>query len=297
MEREFLWLRAAGSDVFGTVLFTGYYEPLLEGSLERTGPYQYPIYGRPPDLLEIDLGAFKESLRGKRIIGRLVGHRVVPYFSRAQIDGQGALNGRGLELLWLRDPVDLFFLHIQGSGQILLPNGRRIHVNYAGTNGRPYRSIGRILIDQGAIPREQMSMQAIKAYLKAHPEEMEEILFANPSYVFFRIVKEGPLGSLGVPVTPGRTIATDPRLFPRGGLAFIRARKPVTDGEGRILRWDRFSRFVLNQDSGGAIRGAGRVDLFCGSGPEAELTAGHLQHQGRLYFLLWKGSPTLMAKN
>lgn len=293
MEREFIWFRAAGSDVFRTVLFTGYYEPLLEGSLRREGPYRFPIYRRPTDLLEIDLGRFRPAFRGQRIVARIEGQRVLPYYSRAQIDGMGVLAGRGLELVWLKDPLDLFFLHIQGSGEILLPDGRKIHVGYAGSNGHPYRSIGRILLQQGAIPPEKISMQAIKAYLRAHPEQMQEILFANPSYIFFRILKDGPLGSLGVPVTPGRTIATDPRLFPRGGLAFIRARKPVTDREGRIIRWERFSRFVLNQDSGGAIRGAGRADLFCGSGPEAELIAGHLQHRGRLYFLLWKGCQAL----
>jgi membrane-bound lytic murein transglycosylase A len=288
MAEEFLWFRAAGRDLFGTVLFTGYYLPLLEGRLKPDWEFRYPIYRLPPDVVEIDLGTFRSRLQGERLVGRMDGRKVVPYLTRAEIDGQGRLDEKGLEIAWLKDPVERFFLHIQGSGQILLEQGERLNVNYAAVNGHPYRSIGKILMDEGSIAREEMSMQAIRAFLSAHPERMDEILFANPSYVFFRVVKDGPLGNIEVPITSGRSIATDSRLFPKGGLAFIRAQRPVVQPDGRIAQWRPFSRFVLNQDTGGSIRGAGRVDLYCGSGIEAEVTAGYLQHEGSLYFLIKK---------
>jgi membrane-bound lytic murein transglycosylase A len=288
IREDFLWFRAAGLDIFGSVLFTGYYEPILEGRLSPNGVFRYPLYLRPSDILEINLGAFRETLKGQRLMGRLQGERVVPYYSRAEIDGEGALAEKGLEIAWLKDPVKLFFLHIQGSGQIVLEDGRRIHVNYAGTNGHPYRSIGKLLIDDEAIPKEKMSMQAIRTYLWDHQERLEEVLFSNPSYIFFSLSDKGPLGNLSVPLTPGRSIATDSRLFPGAGLAWIQTERPLVDQSGHVIEWREFSRFVLNQDTGGAIRGAGRVDLFCGSGYEAEMMAGHLKHDGRLLFLLKK---------
>lgn len=293
LREDFLWFRAAGQDIFGKVLFTGYYEPLLEGKREPDEVFRYPIYQRPPDLLRIDLGAFRERFKGERLMGRLQGQSIIPYYSRAEIDGEGSLAEKELEIAWFKDPVDLFFLHIQGSGQVILEDGQRIHVNYDGANGHPYRSIGKILIDEGEIPREEMSMQAIRAYMQNHPERLQEILYANPSYIFFDASDVGPFGSISVALTPGRSIATDSRLFPKGGLSLIETQRPVVDGDGQITAWKEFSRFVLNQDTGGAIRGAGRVDLFCGSGPEAELMAGHLNHEGRLYFLLKKADDGL----
>ncbi len=286
LRREFIWLRAAGRDLFGTVLFSGYYLPVLEGRLRPDGDFRYPIYRVPPDMLEVEIGSFSGQPHGGRLVARVAGRKVVPYYTRAEIDGGGVLEGRGLELVWLRDPVDRFFLHIQGSGRILLPQGRTMDVNYAASNGHPYVSIGKLLIEEGAIPREQMSMQAIRAYLRGHPERMDALLSSNPSYVFFRQVEGGPSGSLEVPITPGRSIATDSRLFPKAGLAFIRCQRPAVDEQGRIVSWQPFSRFVLNQDTGGGIQGAGRVDLYCGSGTEAETMAGHLRHDGSLFFLL-----------
>lgn len=286
LREEFIWFRAAGRDIFGAVLFSGYYLPVLEGRLRPEVDFRYPIYRVPSDIVEVELGPFRGQPHGERLVARLAGRKVVPYYTRAEIDGGRALEGRGLELVWLRDPVDRFFLHIQGSGLILLAQGQTMHVSYAGSNGHPYVSIGRILIEEGAIPREQMSMQAIRAYLRDHPERMEALLSSNPSYVFFREVQGGPLGSLEVPITPGRSIATDSRLFPKAGLAFIQAQRPTLDEEGRIITWRPFSRFVLNQDTGGGIQGAGRVDLYCGSGREAEIMAGHLRHDGSLFFLL-----------
>ena len=270
------------------VLFTGYYEPILDGSLQRTDTYRYPIYRTPDDHIAIDLGTFKEKYRGERIIARIEEGNIVPYYTREDIDIRGCLAGKGTELLWLSDPIDIFFLQIQGSGVVKLPDGELVQVSYEQSNGHPYSSVGRILVEEGKMTIGEVSMKGIKRYLRDHPDEIFEILSRNESYVFFRIVDEGPVGSLNVTVTPGRSIATDASLFPKGALAFVRLRKPVIDEEGAIVSWEPFSRFVLNQDTGGAIKGPGRVDLFCGRGRDAEIMAGHLRQEGELYFLVKK---------
>jgi membrane-bound lytic murein transglycosylase A len=280
--------RASGGAPSGKVLFTGYYEPVLKGSPGRSEQYRYPIYRKPDDSVVVQLGKFREKYRNERLVGRVENGELVPYFSREEIDGAGVLENRGLEIAWFADPVDIFFLHIQGSGMICLPDGMCFQVSYAQSNGRAYRSIGRLLIDSGKATRENLSMQGIKKYLREHPEEAREILNYNESYVFFRRVEEGPVGSIGVALTGGRSIATDQTIFPRGALAFVKTRKPVIGPGGDIRSWVPFSRFVLNQDTGGAITGPGRVDLFCGRGNEAEITAGHLKEEGDLYFLVLK---------
>jgi membrane-bound lytic murein transglycosylase A len=280
--------RSVGSSNPGQVFFTGYYEPSLEGSLEKTTEYRFPIYARPSDLTTINLSLFLPELKGKKIIGRYTDQTVVPYYDRSDIEYKGALEGKTREIAWLKDRIDLFFLQIQGSGKIYLNNDDILHVHYHATNGRPYRSIGKLLIDTGKIPREEMSMQKIRAYLHDHPEEVETILNHNPSYVFFNIQEDGPIGYLEVKLTPGRSIALDRSLFPRAGLAFIETHKPLINGSGKIHKWSAFSRFVLNQDTGGAINGSGRADLFWGNGTYAEIAAGHMQHPGTLYFLVLK---------
>jgi membrane-bound lytic murein transglycosylase A len=280
--------RASGSAPSGRVLFTGYYEPVLKGSLEKTGQYSYPIYRRPDDSVVVQLGKFREKYRYERLVGRVENGELLPYFTREEIDGAGVLENRGLEIAWFADPVDIFFLHIQGSGMICLPDGKCFQVSYAQSNGRAYRSIGKFLIDSGKATRENLSMQGIKKYLREHPGEAQEIINYNESYVFFRIVAEGPVGSIGVALTGGRSIATDQTIFPRAALAYIKSRKPVIEAGGDIRSWVPFSRFVLNQDTGGAITGPGRVDLFCGRGREAEIMAGHLREEGELYFLILK---------
>jgi membrane-bound lytic murein transglycosylase A len=276
-------LEAAGGES-GEVLFTGYYEPTIEASLQRSAAYATPILGRPEDVIEAPLEPFAPRFKGERIFGRLEGRRLVPYWSRAEINA-GKLAGRGLELAWAKDPVALFFVEVQGSGVLRLPDGSERRIGYAGSNGRPYRSIGALLIQEGVIAREAMSMQALRAWLAAHPAERERVLTYNESYVFFRFLEGAAVGSLGRPVTPGRSIATDARLFPPGALAFIRTERPVLAADGTV-RWEPLSRFVLNQDTGGAIRGAGRVDVFWGRGPEAELAAGMMKQKGRLLFLV-----------
>jgi membrane-bound lytic murein transglycosylase A len=277
------------------VLFTGYYQPVIEGSLVQTAEYAYPIYAKPADLIVGELVTVIPSLSSRRIVGRLEGGDFVPYYSRREIDELGALRGRGNEIAWAKNPIDLFFLHIQGSGILQLPDGKRLLIGYAGANGRPYRSIGRFLIDRGKMSRDEMSMQRLRGYLAEHVEEQSEILTHNESYVFFRFVREGPLGSLEVPVTAGRSIATDARLFPKGALAVISSEIPVFDATGQLAGWRPFSRFVLNQDTGGAIRGPQRVDLYFGSGAEAGAEAGVMNRPGRLYFVSLKNASTAAA--
>lgn len=288
VRKHFIAYRSVGADSDHGVLFTGYYEPTIQGSLQPDEHYRFPLYGVPDDLKLIDLGDFRSEYQGIRLIGRCEADQVVPYYTREEIDCEKTLSGRGQELVWLADPVARFFLQIQGSGRIRLLNGDYIRITYAASNGRPYRSIGRLLIEQGHLPREAVSMQAIRRYLREHPEKRDEILNQNPSYVFFREVEDGPLGSLSVPVTAGRSIATDPSFFPRGALAFIECRKPVFARDGVIMGWTDFARYALNQDTGGAIRGPARVDLFWGNGPFSRIAAGHMKHYGHLYFLLVK---------
>jgi membrane-bound lytic murein transglycosylase A len=289
IRRNFFLYRAAGRVGNRHVLFTGYFEPVFEARRVPDETFRYPIYRKPNDLIEIDLSLFREELKGEKIIARIEGDRVVPYFSRSQIDGQKAITGKGLEIAWLKDPLDVDFLQIQGSGLLQLKDGESIRVGYAGKNGRPYRSIGRYMIDQGLLEREEVSMQRIRSYLSEHPEMIDEVLNYDPSYVFFRILGEGPVvGSMNVPLTPGRSLALDLRLFPEGALAFISNQKPVVNEAGDITGWQDFSRFVLVQDTGGAIRGSGRADLFWGRGPYAELAAGHMKHDGELYLLMKK---------
>jgi len=280
-------LEAAGGPD-GRMLVTGYYEPVVEADERPSAEYGVPILSLPDDLVEVRLETFDPRFRGERVFGRVEGRRLVPYWRRAEIDA-GRLAGRGLELAWARDPVDLFFMEIQGSGTLRFPDGRERRVGYAGANGRPYRAIGRLLIDEGQIPREAMSMQAIREWLRAHPEERQRVLEHNESYVFFRPLSGPPEGSLGRPLTPGRSVATDARLFPPGMLAFLDTERPERAGDG-TARWVPLTRFVLNQDTGGAIRGAGRVDFFWGRGEAAAFAAGVMRQPGRLYFLVPRAS-------
>ena len=288
LRKDFLVYKATGREGDKDVLFTGYFEPVYDGSIEPDEEYAFPLYKKPDNLIRIDLSPFREEFKGKSIVALIDGKKVVPYYSRKQIETEKALEGRGLEVAWLKDPLDVTFLHIQGSGRLKLPDGATIFVGYDASNGRPYRSIGRYMLDEGLLTREEISMQTIRQYLLDHPEILDEVLNQNPSYVFFDIREEGPLGNISVVLTPGRSIATDSRLFPKGALGFISCQKPVLDNEGKITDWIDFSRFVVNQDTGGAIKGAGRVDLFWGSGEYAQLAAGNMKHEGELYIFIKK---------
>lgn len=270
------------------ILFTGYYQPVLEGSLSRNAEYRFPVYGKPKDLIVGETVTLKPEWSVETFVGRLEGEGLVPYYSRDEIDRLGSLEGKAYEIAWVTDPVDLFFLHIQGSGILRLPDGTRRHLSYAASNGRRYTSIGRVLIDRGKVSEEDISMQSLRRYLAEHPDEREEILAVNESYIFFRFVDHGPVGSLGLPLTGGRSIATDSRLYPKGALAWIVTSRPRFDSTGRLIGWQPFSRFVLNQDTGSAIRGPARVDLYFGSGEEAGLGAGFMKSSGQIFFLTIK---------
>lgn len=277
---------ATGDAETRKVLFTGYYEPLLQGSLKASADFPVAINSRPADLVEIDLSLFADDLKGRRIVGRYAGRSVTPYPSREQIRGQSDFERLAPALAWVRDEVDLANLMIQGSGKVALTDGRLLQIQFDASNGHPFRSIGRLLIDQGKISADRISMQTIREYLRRHPSETPAILNHNPRYIFFRLAESGPVGALAVPITPLRSIAVDRGLFPSAALAFISVPVPKLDAQGRIARFEPRNAFVLAQDAGSAITGAGRVDLFWGHGPEAEMAAGHMKNEGRLYFLV-----------
>ncbi len=278
LRSEFRVFRSVG-DGRGTVLVTGYYLPELRGSPVREGPYQVPLHRAPDDLVLVRGKDFPQ-LEGD-LVGRVEAGRLVPYPTRAEIAG-GALQGKGAELCFVDSAVDAFFVEIQGSGVVRFPDGTSRVVTYAGKNGHRYAAVGAELVRRGALAREEVSMQAIRAWLVANPAEQERLLALNPSYVFFRF-GDAPTGALGVPVTPDRTVAADARVFPKGVLAFLETERPV-DASSAVMR--PFSRFVLDQDAGGAIRTSARLDLYLGSGAYAENAAGRMKQPGRLYYLL-----------
>jgi membrane-bound lytic murein transglycosylase A len=278
IRREFRVFRSIG-DGKGTVLFTGYYLPELRGSLAREGSYQVPLHRAPEDLVVVRAKDFPQV--ADDLVGRVEAGRLVPYPTRAEIAG-GALAASGAELCFVDSDVDAFFVEIQGSGIVRFPDGTSRVVTYAGKNGHRYEAIGAELVRRGALAKEALSMQAIRAWLAANPSERQALLARNPSYVFFRFA-DAPIGSLGAPVTPDRTIAADARVFPKGALAFVETERPV-DSVNPAMR--PFSRFVLDQDAGGAIRTSARVDVYLGSGAYAENAAGRMRQPGRLHYLL-----------
>ncbi len=279
-EARFIPHRVNNADGSDTGKITGYYVPDLRGSRSRSTEYLYPLYGVPEDMLVIDLRELYPELGNYRLRGRVKGRRVVPYYSRSEIDvSDGPLGGS--ELFWVDDPVELFFLHIQGSGRILLDNGEHVMVHYADQNGHPYRSIGKLLLDRGEMTRDQMSMQNIKLWAENNPVLGGELLAENPSYVFFSELEpkyHSPPGALGIPLTPGRSIAVDPRTIPLGAPVFLSATWPSSPVP--------LKRLMVAQDTGGAIKGAVRADFFWGMGNFAGSYAGKMKEQGRLWVFL-----------
>ncbi|MEO1767337.1 murein transglycosylase A [Thiobacter aerophilum] len=285
-EQWFVPHRLSASDGSDTGLITGYYEPLLLGSRNQSERFRHPIYGVPDDLLTIELASVYPELKSYRLRGRLVGNRVVPYYSREEIDsGTRPLAGR--VIAWVDDPVALFFLHIQGSGRILLDSGEILRVGYADQNGHPYVSIGKKLVEWGELRPEQASMQGIRRWGEQHPDKLPRLLAANPSYVFFRELPppppqgpDGPPGALGVPLAAGRSLAVDPRAVPLGAPVFLATTWPNRDVP--------LKRLMFAQDTGGAIKGVVRADFFWGFGEEAGRLAGAMRQQGRMWVLLPK---------
>lgn len=283
-ESYFVPHQVSNADSSVTGMITGYYEPLLRGSRSRGGPFQTALYRAPEDLLTIDLAGLYPELKNMRLRGRLVGNKVVPYFSRADMAQQDTLAGK--ELLWVDNAIEAFFLQVQGSGRVYLEDSKEtVRVAYAEQNGHPYKSIGRYLVDRGEIKLEQASAQSIIAWAAANPGRQQELLNANPSFVFFREEKivdasKGPKGALGVPLTAQRSIAIDPQFIPLGYPVFLAATQPGSDVPLR--------RLMLAQDTGGAIRNAVRADFFWGFGAEAGQRAGKMKQTGMLWVLLPK---------
>jgi membrane-bound lytic murein transglycosylase A len=285
--------RSIGRTHVGDILFTGYYEPVLPAVRESTPEFTAPVHPKPLDMVEIDLSRFAADLKGRTIVGKYTGKTVVPYPTRKQIRETVDFQKTAPPIVWLRDEVDLLILQIQGSGRVQLKDGTQLHILYDGSNGRPYRSIGKLLINEGRISRQMMSMQAIRTYLKQHPENKNRILDHNPRYIFFRTADSGPVGALGEPLTPMRSLAVDRTLLPSAALAFISVPLPRVNPDGKIGQWQPYAGFALSQDAGSAITGPGRVDLFMGHGLQAEVSAGHLKHTGALYFLILKPESAL----
>ena len=264
-----------------TGLITGYYEPMLHGARQRGGAFQTPLYRVPDDLLIIDLGSVYPELKNMRLRGRLVGKKVVPYNTRAEIERADI---KGKELLWVDDPVEAFFLEVQGSGRVQLADtGETVRLAYAEQNGHPYKAIGRWLVEQGELTAAQASAQGIKAWIVAHPTRRQELFNANPSYVFFREERlpdasVGPKGALGVPLTPARSVAIDPQLLPLGAPVYLATTRAGTDLP--------LQRLMMGQDTGGAIRGAVRADFFYGFGKDAADSAGIMKQRGQIWVLL-----------
>jgi membrane-bound lytic murein transglycosylase A len=267
-----------------TGLVTGYYEPLLRGARKRGGPYQTPLYRSPDDLLTIDLTSVYPELKGMRLRGRLVGNKIVPYSTRGEMHTSKALAGK--ELVWVDDPIEAFFLQVQGSGRVQLNDTKEtVRVAYADQNGHPYRSIGRYLVDKGEMTLDQASAQSIKRWFVNNPSRQQELLNANPSFVFFREEKLtdpniGPKGSLGVPLTPQRSIAVDIQFVPLGVPVFLATTHPNQSSP--------LQRLMMAQDTGGAIKNAVRADYFWGFGAEAGEKAGKMKQRGMMWVLLPK---------
>jgi membrane-bound lytic murein transglycosylase A len=266
---------SVGWDGSGTVLFTAYCEPIYDGRLESTAEFRYPLYRLPPDLVKDKDG---KCLGRKQADGSLA-----PWPGRREIEEGNLLKGQ--ELVWLRDPLEVYIVHVQGSGRIRLPDGTEMRVGYAGKTDQPYVSLGKELVKDGRIRKEEMSLQRIRDHFRNSPSQVREYTYRNPSYVFFTQREGGPYGSLNAPLTPLHSIATDKGVFPRAALAFA-----VTALPQATTVPQPFSSFLLDQDTGGAIRSAGRCDIFYGSGPDAELRAGHTQNEGRLYYIFLRDS-------
>lgn len=283
-ETAFTPYALVSSESGDTGTITGYYEPIIRGSRIPSAVNRFPIYGVPDDLLVVDLSAVAPDTRNVRLRGRLDGRRVVPYYSRAEIDARAEAL-RAPVIGWAADPVELFFMQIQGSGQLELENGERVRLAYAEQNGHPYRSVGRYLVERGEMTLDQASMQNIKGWAAANPQKLQAALEVNPSYVFFRETADpqGPIGALGVPLVPEYSVAVDRRFIPLGAPLFLATTYPLST--------DPLLRVVAAHDTGGAIRGVVRADFFWGTGEAAGTLAGRMRQPGKMWLLWPRGEP------
>ena len=277
IRRRFDVYESVGCDGAGTVLFTGYATPLLDGSLERTGAYRYPLYRPPPDLAK--------NAKGETLGRRLASGHIVRYPPRAEIESSGMLAGN--ELVWLREPYDAYVAHIEGSAHVHCPDGRLYTVGFAASNGHAYRSFAKDLARDAGLPFSQLNRDFLRRYFREHPEQFARYSRLNPRFVFFELREGGPLGSLGQPTVARRTIATDKTIFPRTSLALVSLSLPKGPSGGNHAR--PYTGFVLDQDTGGALRSPGRCDLYMGAGNEADALAARIRTEGRLFYLLLKG--------
>jgi len=285
--------QSIGSDGQGKVVFSSYYQPVLPASIKKSPKYPVPIYRRPPDMVEADLSAFDKKYGSDTLVGRVTkDKRLVPYFSREEIDVRKALFGKGHELAWLKTKYDALDLHIQGSGILKFPSGKEILARYAATNARPYNSVGLVLLKTGALTREELTHAKLREYFRTHPEAEDFVISQNPRYTFFELAPlppDGePLGTIMESLSPSRSIAIDPAIIPLGALAYFSTVSPQADKEGRLLGQFPNSRFALCMDTGGAIKGPGRVDIYAGHGKMADTTARNQWNEGKLYILVKK---------
>jgi membrane-bound lytic murein transglycosylase A len=284
VKQDYDIFQATGTQGFNPgrkMLITGYFQPVFEGSISRQDPFLYPLYTIPSDLIRT-----KNNNETGQTYSRLEQNKKIPYWTRREIETENKAAGH--ELVWLKDPFDAFVLHVQGSGLIRLQDGTVRGVHYAAKNGHTYRSIGKYMVKTGRISLKEASLETIRHYIATHPEERDKILYHNPSFIFFDWTKtHGAIGNLGKELTAGRSIAVDQGCFPAGGLAFLLSRRPTKTYDQQIT-WNPMRRFVLVQDTGSAIRGAGRVDLFWGTGIKAGFEAGQMKEKGTLYFLIIK---------
>ncbi|MBU2514064.1 MltA domain-containing protein [bacterium] len=289
LEKKFYLFKSVANDEDG-VLFTGYYEPIFKGNLEKTDKFNVPVYELPSDLQVLELGEYRDSLKNRTIVYRMKDDRIAPYHTRKEIMEDGVLEGKSKVLAWMEDPIDLFFMQIQGSGIVQLPDGKLLRLSYNGSNGHNYSSIGKLLVDEDIMDLKDVSMESIRQYLNDHTEARDRILYHNKSYTFFNIDDDtrGPKGNINVPLTEHRSIATDASIFPKSALAYIESEIPVFEESWQAVSNSSFARFAVIQDTGGAIKGSGRVDLFWGRGKLAEKSAGRMRSVGKLYILIAK---------
>lgn len=294
IREKFDLFQSVGQDGNGKVVFSSYYEPVLEASRVRTKEFRFPLYRKPADLVEVDLELFDEfKWRGERIFGRVEKDKVVPYFTREQIDYKKVLAGKGLELVWLKDRIDVMDLHIEGSARLAFRDGSEARVHYAGTNGLTFKGWVTLLVNSGVIGKDEVTHERAKKYIEEHPEIEPWVLSSNKRYTFFELQNlknsaEGPRGTMGAPLTGGRSVAIDQKLVPLGALIYMSVSMPRVKKDGTVLGIFPDSRFALCQDTGGAILGPGRVDFFSGTGPAAKAIATSMWEPGTFYLLLLK---------